>query len=70
MTKLFKNENIFTVVALLTVFTVGCIVLPLAINLFFKGLLFIMTEPVTALIYTSIFLGGMVTNEILDKLDK
>lgn len=70
MTKLFKNPNIFTAVALVTVFTVGCIVLPLAINLFFKGLLFIITEPVTALIYSSLFLGGMITNELLTKIDK
>lgn len=70
MTKLFKNENLFTVVALLTVFVVGCFVLPILINLFFKGLLFIFTEPVTALIYSSLFLGGMLANEILGKLDK
>jgi len=70
MTKLLKNENILTVVAIISILAVGIFVIPFCINVFFKVLLFIFEKPMTALIYSSLFLGGMLTNEFLDKIEK
>ena len=70
MTKLLKNESILTVVAILSILAVGIFVIPFCINIFFRGLLFIFEKPMTALIYSSLFLGGMLVNEFLGKLEK
>ena len=69
MLKLFKNENVQFVIALISVMAVAIFVLPLCITLFFKGLLFLMESPIKAILYTSLFLAGMFANEMLTKID-
>jgi|SaaInl5LU_22_DNA_1037371.scaffolds.fasta_scaffold80706_2 hypothetical protein len=70
MVKLLKNDNVKVVLVVIAFVATACFLVPLAINLFFKGLLFIMEEPVTALLVSGSFTLGMIANELLSKADE
>lgn len=70
MVKFLKNDNVKTALAVIAILATGCFLIPLGIHIFFKGLLFLMEDPITSLAFIGIFLAGMFTNEALGKIDE
>jgi hypothetical protein len=65
MKAILKNEYLVVVLATLAILAIGCVVFPLLVTLFCKGLMFIFTKPMTALAVSGAFLLGMFVNEKL-----
>ena len=63
--------NLFkTILAVLAIFFVSGVIIPLMIKYFFLALLFMMQKPLIALAITGAFLLGMLFNEKANKIDE
>ena len=67
--KLSNKDKLIIALFIIIVFAASCILIPLFIHLIFKGLLFMINEPIQSMIYTGIFLAGGFLNRIFTNID-
>jgi len=65
-----RNQGLTTLMATLIILATGCILLPIAVTLACRGLLYMINQPVNSLFIIGAYLFGILSNELAGTLDK